>query len=291
MTVTFKNIIAGSRRATNTKGVRNYSQSYLLTTDTLADTAYIVGSHASLPKIGDVFASDSYAYCTTLEVTNHAPFQGWTVTATWSTERTVDATDPTADEVMVSWSSEIYQEPVFTDVNGGSVTNSAGDYYIDPVPTRDNTHLIAKIRSNVTSVPTWVLSKQNNVNSGVIVIGGLSIPAKMARLCRLEIGERQLRGTTSFYQLSFEIHIHEVGWHLIPLDVGFRRLEYGEPVQIRTDDTGAIVLFPNGEEPTQPVLLDGTGEVLDVALLPAGAVYRDHQIYVESDLTTMPGIS
>jgi hypothetical protein len=291
MTVTFKNIIAGSRRATNTKGVRNYSQSYLLTTDTLDDTAYDVGSHASLPKIGDVFADDSYAYCTTLEVTNHAPFQGWTVAATWSTERTIDATDPTADEIMVSWSSEIYQEPVFTDINGGSVTNSAGDYYIDPVPTRDNTHLIAKIRSNVTSVPTWVLSKQNNVNSGIIVIGGLSIPAKMARLCRLEIGERQLRGTASFYQLSFEIHIHEVGWHLTPLDVGFRRLEYGEPVQIRTDDTGAIVLFPNGEEPTQPVLLDGTGEVLDVALLPAGAVYRDHQIYVESDLTTMPGIS
>ena len=107
MTVTFKNIIAGSRRATNTKGVRNYSQSYLLTTDTLADTAYVVGSHASLPKIGDVFIDDSYAYCTTLEVTNHAPFQGWTVTATWSTERTIDASDPTADEIMVSWSSEI----------------------------------------------------------------------------------------------------------------------------------------------------------------------------------------
>ena len=291
MTVTFKNIIAGSRRATNTKGVRNYSQSYLLTTDTLADTAYDVGSHASLPKIGDVFADDSYAYCTTLEVTNHAPFQGWTVTATWSTERTIDASDPTADEIMVSWSSEIYQEPVFTDVNGGSVTNSTGDYYIDPVPTRDNTHLIAKIRSNVTSVPAWVLSKQNNVNSGTIVIGGLTIAAGLARLCRLEIGERQLRDTTSFYQLSFEIHIHEVGWHLTPLDVGFRRLEYGEPVQIRTDDTGATVLFPNGEEPTQPVLLDGAGEVLDVSLLPAGAVYRDHQIYVESDLTSMPGIS
>jgi hypothetical protein len=92
--------------------------------------------------------------------------------------------------------------------------------------------------------------------------------------------------------VSFEIHIHEVGWHLTPLDVGISSAGVtGEPVQIRTDDTGAIVLFPNGEEPTQPVLLDGTGEVLDVSLLPAGAVYRDHQIYVESDLTTMPGIS
>jgi hypothetical protein len=147
---------------------------------------------------------------------------------------------------MVSWSSEIYQEPVFSDVNGGSVTNSAGDYYIDPVPTRDNVHLIAKIRSNVTSVPAWVLSKQNNVNSGVIVIGGLSIAAGLARMSRLEIGERQIRGTTSFYQVSFEIHIHEVGWHLTPLDVGFRRLVTGEPVQIRTDDTGATVLCGGG---------------------------------------------
>ena len=291
MTVTFHGVIPESRNAQNNKGVRTYTETYRLTSDSKTDTAYIVGSHASLPTIGQVHADDSNAYCQTLAPECTDGYTGWTCTATWSTERDISPSDPTADEVMVSWSSEIYQEPVFTDVNGASVTNSAGDYYIDPVPTRDNVHLIAKIRSNVTSVPAWVLSKQNNVNSGIIVIGGLSIAAGLARMSRLEIGERQIRGTTSFYQLSFEIHIHEVGWHLTPLDVGFRRLEDGEPVQIRTDDTGATVLFPNGEEPTQPVLLDGAGEVLDVSTLPAGAQYRDHQIYVESDLTTLPGIS
>lgn len=279
MTVTYIGVDPESRTAANNKGVRTYSQVYKLEVSSTSDTPSDVGNDSNLPSIGSVHSEDNQAYCQSLDVQCVAGYKFWEVTATWSTERELSE-DPADDEVRVAWSSEIYQEAIFKDIDGNGLVNSAGDYFIDPVPTRDNVHLIAKIKANVRQVPTWVLTKQNNVNDGIITIGGLQIPAGLARMCRLEIGERERRGNINFYALSFEIHIHETGWRMEPLDAGFRKLEYGDPVQIKDK---------NGDEVTTPVLLDGEGGVL-TDITPETAVYGNYQIYVESDLTVLPGI-
>jgi len=282
MTVTYKGIDAESRSAANNKGIRTYSITYKLESDSTSDTASDVGNDANLPSIGEVHAEDAQAYCVSLDINCVAGWKWWTATATWTTEREL-AEDPEDDEVLVSWQSEIYQEAIFQDIDGNGILNSAGDYFIDPVPTRDNVHFIAKIRKNVQSVPSWVLSKQNNVNSGQITIGGLTIAAGLARMSRLVIGERQRRGSIDFYEISFEIHIHESGWRLEPLDAGFREIDYGSRVPVQITDE-------NGDEPTAPVLLDGTGNVLE-SPTASTAVYGNYQIYLESDLTSLPGIT
>lgn len=280
MTVTFLEEIADARQATNRLGVRSYTTAYRLETDSQNDTAADVGNHSSLPGIGDKFADDTQAYCHDITIANTAPWKGWTATYNYSTEREISKTDPADDEVKVSWTSEVYNEPVFQDVNGSAVLNSANDYFIDPSPSRDAVHLIAKIRANVRSVPSWVLSKQNHVNSGIITIGGLQIAAGLARMSRLEISERQRRNNIDFYALSFEVHIHSDGWRLKPMDVGFRELEYGVLVQIK--DT-------NGDEVTTPVMLDGEGKA-QTDPSPESAIFGNYQVYVESDLTGLPGI-
>lgn len=281
MTVTYHGIIADKRTATNAAGIRTYSDTYRLTSDSKSDTASTVGNNINLPSIGSVHAEDAQAYCNNLAITCTDGYTGWEAVATWSTERTMSSTDPADDEVKVSWTSEVYQEPVFQDVNGNAVVNSAGDYFIDPTPSRDACHLIAKIRANVQSVPAWVLAKQNNVNSGSITIGGLVIAARLARLCRLEISERQRRNSIDFYAMSFEIHIHSDGWRLQPMDVGFRELRGGSRRQIQDDEF---------QEVTTPVMLNGSGKAqLDPT--PASAVFLDFQQYTESDLTSLPGIS
>ncbi len=279
MTVTY--IGPTTRSASNRLGVRSYTHGFLLSTDAKADTEYDVGSHGDLPVIGDVHADDTQAYCTELSVDNHEPWQGWTATAQYSTERKISKTDPADDEIKVSWTTEIYQEPVFSDVNGNAVVNSAGDYYIDPTPSRDTTHLIAKISSNHQSIPEWVLGMQNNVNDSQVTIGGLVIAAGLARMSRLEISERQRRNDIDFYSMSFEIHLHKAGWLLEPMDVGFRELEYvGDLVQIKDS---------NGDEVTTPVMLDGAGRAQDNPT-PSSAVFGSYQIYETSDLSALPGI-
>jgi len=269
MTVIFQGSIAEKRTATNAAGIRTYSETYRLTSDTKSDTAYIVGSNASLPTIGSVYSDDGYT--------------GWEVVATWTTERTMSSADPADDEVKVSWTTEVYQEPVFADVNGNAVVNSAGDYFIDPTPSRDTTHLIAKISSNHQSIPEWVLGMQNNVNDSQVTIGGLVIAAGLARMSRLQISERQRRNDIDFYSMSFEVHLHKNGWLLEPMDVGFRHLGggfRGYLVQIKDD---------NGDEVTTPVMLDGNG-VAQLNPTPSSAVFGSYQIYETSDLSTLPGI-
>jgi hypothetical protein len=280
MTVTYMGTIAEKRTAVNAAGIRTYSETFRLTSDATSDTASDVGNNTSLPSIGSVYADDAQAYCTNLSISCTDGYAGWEAVATWTTERTMSSTDPEDDEVRVSWTTEVYQEPVFQDVDGDAVVNSAGDYFIDPVPTRDATHLIARIRSNHRSIPAWILAKQNNVNSGLIQIGGLNIAAGLARMARLEIGERQRRNDIDFYSLSFEVHIHKDGWLLQPMDVGFRELEYGELVQIK--DT-------LGDEVTTPVMLDGEGKAQS-SPTPSSAVFGSYQVYETSDLSTLPGI-
>jgi hypothetical protein len=280
MSVTYQGSIAEKRTATNAAGIRTYSETFRLTSDSKSDTASTVGNNASLPSIGSVYADDGQAYCTNLAISCTDGYTGWEAVASWTTERTMSSTDPEDDEVKVSWTTEVYQEPVFQDVDGNAVVNSAGDYFIDPVPTRDATHLIARIRSNHRTIPAWVLAKQNNVNDSQITVGGLVIGAGLARMSRLEISERQRRKDVDFYSMSFELHIHKDGWLLEPMDVGFRELKDGELVQIK--DT-------NEDEVTTPVMLDGQG-VAQTNPTPSSAVFGSYQVYGTSDLSTLPGI-
>ena len=283
MTVTNLGIDPGSRTAENNLGVRTYSDTYKVEADSPADSAYDVGSASGLPLVGSVHPDDSAAYCTSLSVANPEPYAGWTVTASYSTERTISTTDPSLDGVLVSWSSEIYNEPLFVDKDGDAIVNSAGDYFVDPVPTRQSNRLIAKIRANLLTIPTWVISYENAINNASITIDGLAVAARLAKVQRIEIGEAQLRNGTVFRQLSYEVHLRKDDWKLRPLDAGFRSKN-------ASNDMLQIINDGDGSEVTQPALLDGSGGRLDNPT-PATAVFGEFEIYDELDLSTLPGIT
>ena len=275
------------RSSTYNGGVWEYTRGWLVQTDDKTDRESVVSTATGLPAYGELHPSpiSDAAYCNQIAYTmtdrGDTP-TAWTVTASYTSARSLDETDPTSDEVLVAWQSEIYQEPVFQDVNSQAILNSAGDYFIDPSPTRDTADLIATIQANVTSVPTWVLTYQNRVNNGSITIGGLAIAQGVAKLQRLTIGNREKRNSTTFYPLTFEIHLKEAGWRFKPLDAGFREIGYGGLVQIINDG--------DGEEVTTPVLLDGNGAVL-ANPSPSTAVFANYQVYEEKDFTVLPGVS
>jgi hypothetical protein len=260
-------------------GIWTRSRTWLVRTSVKTDREDVVSTATGLPAYADPHPADDSSYATTISYTQLAETPlAWNVTVGYSSEREL-ATGPQNDEVLISWTSEIYQESIFRDYDGDAILNSAGDYFIDPSPTREATHLIAKIKANVLSVPSWVIDYQNAVNLNSVTIGGLVIGEKLAKVQRIEIGERQERNGVQFYELSYEVHIHRDGWRLKPLDAGFRELVGGVAVQIVID----------GEEPTTPVPLSG-GSLLNPAT-PSTAVFLDFQIYPELDLTVLPGIT
>lgn len=278
MTVT--NLGVYNRSASNQLGIRTYTEVYKVETTQKTEGSYAVGSAFGIPAIADQHPDDSAAYCISIDPDNTNPWKGWEVTCTYSTERIIGA-NPLNDEILLQWTSEIYQEPVFTDVDGNAILNSAGDYFIDPAQMRDSAHLIVKIMANVNAVPSWVLSYQNAVNNSAITIGGLSIAERLAKVQSINISSVKRRNAFLYYEFEYEVHLHRDGWRSRPLDAGFRQLVGGELIQIRDN---------NGDEVTTPVPLNGSGQVIALPT-PANAVYGNYKIYPELDLTSLPGIS
>jgi len=274
--------VPGTRSSDYNGGIRTCSRTHLVKTDTKTDNESVVAGATGLPLYAAAHLAFSGAYAVSQSITEvgESGGLGWHVTTGYTSARELNE-NPADDEVLIDWNSEIYQEDVQFDIDSKAVCNSAGDYFIDPTPTREAIHLIARIQANVTSVPVWVITMQNAVNNALVTIGGLPCAAGLVRLQRFVIGQRQNRDGAIFYPFTFEAHIHKDGWRLRPLDAGFRELEYGELVQVR--NTG------DGEEVTSPAPLDGAGKAL-ANPSPATGVFGNFQIYPEMDLTVFPGI-
>ena len=264
--------------ATNTKGIRAYTRSFKLKTSLQTERAYHVGSHVSLPAVGEVHPDDVMAWCVSLSVDPSDPWRGWTVTAEYSTEREI-AEDPTADPAVITWSSEQFQKAAIVNADGEAIVNSAGDPF-DPPLMIDDSRPNVSVSKNVLVVPAWVLTYQDAVNNASFVIDGITVATGLAKIQSISIGAEQSRNGTTFRNLSFTLHLQRQGWQSNILDAGFRQLGYGsvlENIRNAGDD----------ELPAAPVPLNGLGVALDNPS-PATAVYRVDTIYQTKDFSVLP---
>lgn len=281
MTITLKGEDVTARTATNTKGVRSYTRAFKLETTDKTDGPFAIGSTSGLPRIGSVHPEDSGAWCTTLRVDNFAPYKGWRVTAEYSSEMEL-AENPTNDPALIRWDSEQFQKPAIFDYNGEAIVNSAGDPF-DPPNMMDDSRRVVTVTKNLASVPAWILTYQDAINSGPFTIDGVSVATGLAKMQRVAVSERQTRNGTSFRTVDFTIHLQKNGWKLEPLDAGFREREAtGTPPELKN------IKNPNDDElPGAPVPLDGSGRQL-ADPTPANCVFLDFDVYEPKDFSILP---
>lgn len=237
--------------------------------------------HADLPREGASHPDFPGAFVVSISLDQEDDGVFWLATIQYSSERE-KAEQPEFDPVEITWSGETYTEAIFQDIDGNAIVNSAGDYFIDPSPSRERTHAIAKISFNLAAVPAWIMTFRDVVNSSSITIDGITIGAGQAMIRRPEISKVKTRNEVSYREVSIDIHTHPDGFGLRPLDAGFReKADGGGRRQIRNADD---------EEPTTPVPLDGSGHVLENPS-PSSVVYGNFQIYNDVDFSSLPGIS
>jgi len=286
MTITLVGEVAGGRSASNDSGKRKYERKFKLKTNSELDGPYAIGSHAGLPVIGNVHPEDSNAYCRSISITNSDPWAGWEAAYSYSDERSFDKDDPEADEVLLTWSTEPFEELILYDVNTNeAILNSALDPFSDP-PTREADHLIVSFQANVRTVPPWVLGYRNTINSDSINVDGLNIGIGLAKMTGLGIGARELRGGIYFYPLSYSIKIKPEGWAFEPLDAGFRKRAYSKAGGYSVIDCVDAEFKPVSE----PVGLDGNGDQL-FSPIPSDFVFLNFDIYKSMPFSLLPGIS
>ena len=291
MTVTYQGIKAEGRTASNDKGVRTYSQTYILTADAKTDTASDVGNNSQLPSVGSAHATDAMAYCRSLSVNCVSGYTGWEVTAQWSTENSIEGEtglneDPEQDRHVITWNGSTQNVSIYKDRDGKGILNSAGDPLLDVM---DTNLLGVTVASNVTAVPSFILSYRDSINSAAINVGGLAIAAGVARLVFPGgfISAAKTRGDHTYYTFSYELIFDEQESHEGQLlDQGYRQ-KYSESGvtdghrNILNDDLTVI---------TEPAMLDGLGEKLEDPT-PESAAYIAVNKYFLKDFSVLPGVT
>lgn len=269
--------------AVDKRGIRTATIVYELIA-TAGEGPYAVGNHTSLPRIGQPHPEDIFNWCVGLSVDLSNPKTGYTATATYSSEREITE-NPLAEPVNIEWDTEQFQEPLVIDEDGYAVVNSAGDPY-DPPVMRDNSRWFAEVTCNVASVPTWVLTYPDAVNSDAFTVDGIPVAVGLAKVQKLRISGKKTRNDVPYRVVTFHLHFREEGWHFKPLDAGFRRIYSGTNRELITMENEA----GETEYPVAPVPLDGSGvELTDPTLTTC--VYGDHRGYKNKAFASLPGIN
>ena len=291
MTVTYQGIKAEGRSATNDKGVRTYSQTYVLTSDSKSDTSSDVGNNSNLPSIGSIHATDGLAYCTNLSVKCVSGYTGWEAVANWSTANSVDGStglseDPEQDRHIITWNGSTQNISIYQDRDDNGILNSAGDPLLDVM---DSNLLGVTISSNVTGVPSWLLGYRNSINNAAINVGGLAIATGVARIVFPGgfISPAKTRGDYTYYTFSYELIFDEQENHEGKLlDQGYNE----RFTDINTVNGLRPILNDEKTVVTEPALLDGSGARL-ANPTTATAQYITVNKYFQKDFSVLPGVT
>lgn len=192
----------------------------------------------------------------------------WRVTGAYRRSVLVQsAATPLEEPTQISWSSNTYIEPVVNNIFGNAVTNSAGQPF-DPPLTQERVTLVATVTYNSeTFDPDLPLDYQNTVNRTAVVIGTLTVQARMGKIIEISATSDSFEDVP-FFKVAIKIEINTKvsrdfdgnviaqGWDREILDQGIYGLNDDAPpklVRLATDD---------GEEATEPLKLNGAGEKL-----------------------------
>ncbi len=276
MTVTYLGPLPDNEEGTNDLGVRKYTRLFGLRADG-GEGPYVVGSNASLPKVGSVHYEDGAAWCRSLRVaraTGKDRFN-WVVTASYDSSFELTE-NPLFQPAAISWDGENFEEVAIFDRDGKAILNSAGDPFENLF--RERTRRIVSIVKNVSAVPDWIINSEDAVNSAAFLVDGFSVPAGKAKLGAPRLGQWQLRNNTRFREMSMTMKLNKDGWTSQPLDAGFR---------YKDSTSRKIIVNDDGTLPTTPVCLNGSGAVL-ANPSPTNAVFGAFNVYPAYDFNLLP---
>lgn len=250
---------------------QNTTRTYLVITDDPRDDSHTVRGDGRLPRIGDVYFGGLGAD-SRLRVARKTAKQRSGTRTVWEVTVVYDTNTPQLeDEGSVfdlrpppSFSTVIVNVIADKDKDGDAIVNSAGDAFDPPVEDED-AHMVVRFRRY------YPLSAENDIRDkcAEFTTAVNSSPwygaGSREWKCNSITANPEAVGDEQFYAVDFEFEHNPDSWDLSILDQGYRRLETGVRLQIVDD---------NGSPPAQPVLLDGSGEVLDPADDPVFLTFR-----------------
>ena len=243
-----------------------------------------------LPLEGDPYPGVPLATCRGVKC-NHDGINGvYIYEAKFSDENSSESepgTDknPLDDRAIVKPTAGMQSRAITKDREGEAILNSAGD----PIAqSMDDNTIGLRITANIAYVPPWVGALRNTCNSGPISVRGLPIAPEAARFVLPDgwLSDEKNRNDISYFEFTYELLIDEKDKHYgYPLDAGFRKLVF----DANWNDVPVTITNKDGSEVTEPVPLDGSGEVLENPQ-PDTVKYQEVKKYPTADYSFLPGI-
>lgn len=274
MALEYNGLKAG-RRGKITAGAQTGVLVQLFQDDTGASTEADVYAHASCIKWGSAHPVIPGAYCNDIDILQASGKNGWEVTASFTTERVLNE-NPLFDPAEIDWEPDNFEEALVVDRDGNAVCNSAGDLYEDVF--RERSRRLVTVEKNVATVPDWIITAEDAVNSAAFFLDGVSIGVGIARLPAPSISRKQIRNGVTFRRLRMIFLLKKDGWADQRVDAGYRYKSGTERLRITNDD---------GSDVTQPVALDGSGAVL-ANPTAATIVFNSFNVYPSYDFNLLP---
>jgi hypothetical protein len=210
----------------------------------------------------------------------------WDVFVMWTTEPLPANQDqelnPLNRPAKISLSPELLTRFTNQDKDGNAMLNTAGDpfegYEVDDI------RYLIRFRKNVQSIPNDVLNMQNKVNSSNFIIGGITVPTRQGKLQGITGSETKEEtdgagNVIEYLELTGEIAFLNKKWDALRQNAGFNYKD--------GDDRKKITL-KDGTEPSNPVLLDEYGAVIEnPAVDGSDAIYITYRVYEETNYSTL----
>lgn len=263
------------------RGYSRYMLTYEVSTDDQNDLAQTVRQAAGIPLIGDTYQagndSDSNAWCRSKQVSLlqvNDSYNLWRVSCEFSdTPGQLPQSQFTHYlDIPASWSGGLVQfsRDYHQDRDGNQLKNAAGEPFIDPAITGDDSRLSIVCEKNFSwaKIGTFAAFK-DAINSTPF----WGFEAKRLKIQALSFTERYHSPTEQYIAARLEVLATEastVTWDRDVLNAGYKQKVGGKLVKIKADD---------GLDTTRPWPLTATGLRMDTTSITAG-----NETYITADI-------
>jgi hypothetical protein len=262
--------------------VRTYARNFLVVA-THDYTEYNIVNDSALPIVGtSVHPQDTLALCIGKKCSQsdqNAVAYTWYVQCDYSSQVPIITNpDPTARPPLASASYQQKNEPVWIDLDGNKILNSAFDVF-DQVIERQTSRMRLEIVQNYSAID-FAYSDWNDYTDTTNNAEWFGFPQYSCKLDGISISQLKEENLIQYYEVKFTVNIDLVNlWYPTQiLDMGFIGIPIGETYAV-------TFLDRNGTPKAKSTLLDGlAGELPD----DSEPVYKNYALYLPTDWTAIP---
>lgn len=221
---------------------RGYVRRFFGVSNDPGDREPDVSASPLCPKVGQIDPYDLGARISKVQIrTLRGSQAGWEITVHSSTEVEPPDRHPLAEPARVTWASEQAEAYTTRDNRGRPVLNTAKDLQLVAI---ESSRWVVSVSKNLAQVPQALLSFNNAINNGLVVVDGVPF-ARRTLMCKqvgigdwqeAEVNDRTIR----FRAVSFQLHFRPETWRVKHPNVGFHEfVDKFAPLRDRT--TGKLV--------------------------------------------------